>query len=215
MLVGVDPQQLAAGAFVAVVDREARDHLRDHQSGPISLGLQAHEPVADSGERRQHDAIRDRRPRRGSSCRLVDLIGAPWYESRHEHPRAAATLDRGRPRSGARRASCSTPTLTSGRTIPTGCSQTPRAAPLRTARARERARRVRVPDARAGRLPGRERCVIAAAAESDGLLVPFCRVNPHDDARSPRRSGALDAGARGIKLHPRAEEFTLDHPSRP
>jgi predicted TIM-barrel fold metal-dependent hydrolase len=54
--------------------------------------------------------------------------------------------------------------------------------------------------------------VLAAARESDGLLVPFCRVNPHDEAlREAER--CLDEGARGIKLHPRAEEFTLDHPA--
>jgi predicted TIM-barrel fold metal-dependent hydrolase len=54
--------------------------------------------------------------------------------------------------------------------------------------------------------------VIAAAAESGGLLVPFCRVNPHEDALFEARR-ALAAGARGIKLHPRAERFTLDHPA--
>jgi hypothetical protein len=54
--------------------------------------------------------------------------------------------------------------------------------------------------------------VLAAARESDGLLVPFCRVNPHDDAlREAER--CVEAGARGIKLHPRAEQFTLDHPA--
>jgi hypothetical protein len=53
--------------------------------------------------------------------------------------------------------------------------------------------------------------VIRAAAEADGLLVPFCRVDPHDDPL-PEAQRALDAGARGIKLHPRAEQFTLDHP---
>ena len=59
VFVGVDPQQLADGALVAVVDREARDHLRDHQPGPVALGLQAHEPVADPGQGREHHAIRD------------------------------------------------------------------------------------------------------------------------------------------------------------
>ena len=54
--------------------------------------------------------------------------------------------------------------------------------------------------------------VLAAAAESDGLLVPFCRVNPHDDAVAEAER-CLDLGARGIKLHPRAEQFTLDHPT--
>jgi predicted TIM-barrel fold metal-dependent hydrolase len=54
--------------------------------------------------------------------------------------------------------------------------------------------------------------VIAAAADSDGLLIPFCRVDPHDSPVAEARR-CLDAGARGIKLHPRAEEFTLDHPN--
>jgi predicted TIM-barrel fold metal-dependent hydrolase len=54
--------------------------------------------------------------------------------------------------------------------------------------------------------------VLHAAASSEGLLVPFCRVNPHDDALA-EAVRCLDAGARGIKLHPRAEEFTLDHPA--
>ncbi|MGN6867304.1 MAG: amidohydrolase family protein [Solirubrobacteraceae bacterium] len=53
--------------------------------------------------------------------------------------------------------------------------------------------------------------VIEAARNSNGLLIPFCRVDPHDDPL-PEAKRALDAGARGIKLHPRAEQFTLDHP---
>jgi predicted TIM-barrel fold metal-dependent hydrolase len=59
--------------------------------------------------------------------------------------------------------------------------------------------------------PAANDMVISAAETSDGLLVPFCRVNPNEDAlREAER--ALDAGARGIKLHPRAEQFPLDHP---
>jgi uncharacterized protein len=53
--------------------------------------------------------------------------------------------------------------------------------------------------------------VIEAAESSHGVLVPFCRVNPHEDALAEAER-ALGAGARGIKLHPRAEQFTLDHP---
>jgi predicted TIM-barrel fold metal-dependent hydrolase len=53
--------------------------------------------------------------------------------------------------------------------------------------------------------------VIEAARNAEGLLVPFCRVDPRDDPL-PEATRALDSGARGIKLHPRAEEFTLDHP---
>lgn len=52
--------------------------------------------------------------------------------------------------------------------------------------------------------------VLAAAAASDGRIVPFCRVDPHDDPVTEARR-AIAAGARGIKLHPRAEAFTLDH----
>ncbi len=56
--------------------------------------------------------------------------------------------------------------------------------------------------------------VIEAAAGSDGLLVPFCRVKPGDRALVEAER-ALALGARGIKLHPRAEQFTLDHPDVP
>jgi uncharacterized protein len=50
---------------------------------------------------------------------------------------------------------------------------------------------------------------LQAAAGSDGLLVPFVRL---DLAASPieEATRALDAGARGIKLHPRAQGFLLD-----
>jgi hypothetical protein len=60
--------------------------------------------------------------------------------------------------------------------------------------------------------PSANDMVLAEAAASDGLLVPFCRVNPHDGALSEAER-CLDRGARGIKLHPRAEQFTLDHPA--
>ena len=54
--------------------------------------------------------------------------------------------------------------------------------------------------------------VLAAAAESAGILTPYCRVNPHDDAVAEAER-ALEAGAKGIKLHPRAEGFTLAEPA--
>jgi predicted TIM-barrel fold metal-dependent hydrolase len=54
--------------------------------------------------------------------------------------------------------------------------------------------------------------VIEAAARSDGLLTPFCRINPRSPGAVAEAERALAAGARGIKLHPRAEQFTLDHP---
>src|SRR5579875_856995 len=54
--------------------------------------------------------------------------------------------------------------------------------------------------------------VIAAAQASGGLLHPFCRVSPNGGAAVQEAQRALARGARGIKLHPRAERFTLDHP---
>ena len=53
--------------------------------------------------------------------------------------------------------------------------------------------------------------VIATAAASDGRLVAFCRVNPREDPVAEVRR-CIDAGARGIKLHPRAEQFDFDTP---
>lgn len=52
--------------------------------------------------------------------------------------------------------------------------------------------------------------VIAEAEASDGRLVPFCRVDPNADGAAEAER-CLARGARGIKLHPRAERFTLDH----
>jgi uncharacterized protein len=49
---------------------------------------------------------------------------------------------------------------------------------------------------------------IRAAAESDGTLVAFCRVDPRDDPAAEVRR-CLAAGARGVKLHPRAERFGM------
>jgi hypothetical protein len=53
--------------------------------------------------------------------------------------------------------------------------------------------------------------VIAAAAASGGRLVPFCRLDPNDDPVA-EAARSVERGARGIKLHPRAEEFALDDP---
>ncbi|HEX2414923.1 MAG TPA: amidohydrolase family protein [Thermoleophilaceae bacterium] len=53
--------------------------------------------------------------------------------------------------------------------------------------------------------------VLREAEQSGGRLVAFCRLDPHDNALAEAKR-ALAAGARGIKLHPRAERFGLDHP---
>jgi hypothetical protein len=48
-------------------------------------------------------------------------------------------------------------------------------------------------------------------------MVPFCRVKPGEPDKGAIREAerSLANGARGIKLHPRAEQFTLDHPDIP
>ncbi len=53
--------------------------------------------------------------------------------------------------------------------------------------------------------------VLAWAQESEGRLIPFCRLDP---AEEPLTEGerCLAAGARGIKLHPRAQDFGFDGP---
>jgi uncharacterized protein len=65
----------------------------------------------------------------------------------------------------------------------------------------ERAPAYRVPNDR----------VLRWAGESEGRLIPFCRLDP---AEEPLLEGerCLEAGARGIKLHPRAQAFSFDGP---
>ena len=50
--------------------------------------------------------------------------------------------------------------------------------------------------------------VLEAAMGSSGTLVPFCRLDPHDHPVQELER-CLAAGARGVKLHPRAEGFAL------
>ena len=52
--------------------------------------------------------------------------------------------------------------------------------------------------------------VLQEAEESDGRLVAFCRLDPHAGGAAAEAERCLDAGARGIKLHPRAERFRLE-----
>jgi uncharacterized protein len=51
--------------------------------------------------------------------------------------------------------------------------------------------------------------VLAWAADSGGRLVPFCRLDPSDDPLSEGER-CLAAGARGLKLHPRAQAFAFN-----
>jgi predicted TIM-barrel fold metal-dependent hydrolase len=53
--------------------------------------------------------------------------------------------------------------------------------------------------------------ILGEAEAADGRLYAFCRVDPKKDAVAEARR-CVDAGARGIKLHPRAEGFELSDP---
>jgi uncharacterized protein len=53
--------------------------------------------------------------------------------------------------------------------------------------------------------------VLEWASESEGRLVPFCRLDPSEGAPAEAER-CLAQGARGIKLHPRAQDFVFDGP---
>ena len=55
--------------------------------------------------------------------------------------------------------------------------------------------------------------VLERVASSNGRLRALCRVQPKDAGAVAEARRCLDAGASGIKLHPRAEQFTLSEPS--
>lgn len=52
--------------------------------------------------------------------------------------------------------------------------------------------------------------VLDWAAESGGRLSPYCRLDPDEDAVEEAKR-CLARGAKGIKLHPRAQAFVFDH----
>jgi predicted TIM-barrel fold metal-dependent hydrolase len=53
---------------------------------------------------------------------------------------------------------------------------------------------------------------LEAAAASDGRLTALCRVQPRADGALAEARRCMDAGAAGIKLHPRAEAFGMEEP---
>jgi predicted TIM-barrel fold metal-dependent hydrolase len=97
-----------------------------------------------------------------------------------------------------------------GENDPDGMSQTPEQL-LTTLRLADARGAFVFPMHEPGGYPPANDMVIAAARESGGLLTPFCRVKPGVDAVAEAER-AMAAGAKGLKLHPRAEQFTLDHP---
>jgi predicted TIM-barrel fold metal-dependent hydrolase len=76
-----------------------------------------------------------------------------------------------------------------------------------------RARGVVYPMAEPDGYPEANDRVLASAEQAGGRLWAFCRVDPNVGSQATAEAArCLDAGAVGIKLHPRAERFTLDHP---
>jgi len=63
--------------------------------------------------------------------------------------------------------------------------------------------------------PAANDAALAAAAAAPDRLTAFCRIDPRTGPEAAAREAtrALDAGARGIKLHPRAERFGMDSPA--
>jgi predicted TIM-barrel fold metal-dependent hydrolase len=97
-----------------------------------------------------------------------------------------------------------------GRNDPDGYRQEP--AELLATMERAGARAVCFPMCEPDGYPAANDEARATAEASDGRLVHFCRVDPHNDALAEAER-CLDAGARGIKLHPRAERFAMHEPA--
>lgn len=56
------------------------------------------------------------------------------------------------------------------------------------------------------------RRVLDECRAAQGQLIPFARLDPREAGVAASAADALAAGARGFKLHPRSEDFRLDHP---
>ena len=96
-----------------------------------------------------------------------------------------------------------------GHNDPDGFKQTPQE--LIEVMARADARAIVFPMHEPDGYPGPNDVALSAAAASGGRLVSFCRLDPRVSPAAEARR-CLDAGAVGIKLHPRAEQFGMDEP---
>jgi uncharacterized protein len=96
-----------------------------------------------------------------------------------------------------------------GRNDPDGFKQEPEE--LMGALERAGARAVTFPMHEPGGYPEANDAAIEAARTSGGRVSAFCRIDPRTDPLA-EATRCLDAGAVGIKFHPRAEQFTLAEP---
>ena len=60
--------------------------------------------------------------------------------------------------------------------------------------------------------PAANDAALAAAEASGGRLYAFARIDPKTPDAAAEARRCLDAGARGLKFHPRAERFALSEP---
>src|SRR5436853_5973422 len=88
-----------------------------------------------------------------------------------------------------------------GQNDPDGMKQTPEE--LMRAMSAAGARAVVFPMHEPDGYPGANDAAIAAAAGSGGRLMAFCRIDPKVPGAADEASRCLDAGAVGIKFHPR------------
>lgn len=54
--------------------------------------------------------------------------------------------------------------------------------------------------------------ILAEAVDHPDRLIPFLRVDPNHPGAVDEATRSLERGHRGVKLHPRGESFSLDHP---
>src|SRR3954447_24567102 len=125
----------------------------------------------------------------------IDAILRPWWDSIQEAHGPFALFDAH---------------THIGQNDPDGMKQTPEE--LMAGMTAADARAVVFPMHEPDGYPGPNDAAIAAAADSGGRLVAFCRIDPKVPGAAAEAARCLDAGAVGIKFHPRAEHFTLAEP---
>src|SRR3954451_13780832 len=124
----------------------------------------------------------------------IDAILRPWWDSIQEAHGPFALFDAH---------------THIGQNDPDGMKQTP--AELMGVMTAADARAVVFPMHEPDGYPGPNDVAIEAGRASDGRLVSFCRLDPRVSPAAEARR-CLDNGAVGIKLHPRAEKFTMHEP---